>query len=210
VDSEYRASRKNSSVPFFLVAAALLGLLNLANLAATGYAAAANRQLDRPESPKALAAARIASQLAPWSAKHHALHGWLLAENRRAEDALAEYRAALRLAPADALLWAEYAQVLARLGRFDATLTDALERARALAPNSPVIERTLAEIGLSYYLRGDDAQRALWLEAMRGELARSRVLFLTHVLTRGQQAVFCGALAPKLGEEAWCKSLPAT
>jgi tetratricopeptide (TPR) repeat protein len=191
-----------------LAAATVLALLNLSSLAAAGYAAAANRQLDRPDSPKALAAARIATQLAPWSAKHHALHGWLLAENRRADESLAAYGDALRLAPADALLWAEYAQVLARLGRFDGALTEALARAATLSPNSPIIQRTLAEIGLSYYQRGDEAQRALWLDSMRATLGRERRLFLGHVLTRGQRQVFCDELAPKLGEEAWCQAPP--
>lgn len=190
--------------------AALLALLNLCALAAAGYAAAADRQLDRPESPKVLAAARIASQLAPWSAKYHALHGWLLAENRLAEESLAAYDEALRLAPADAVLWAEYAQVLARLGRFDDALTGALEQARTLAPNSPVIQRTLAELGLAYFERGNARQREIWLDAMRAELAQNRKPLLTHVLTRGQRQLFCLELAPKLGEEAWCKSLPPT
>lgn len=192
------------------VAATLLALLNLSALSAAGYAAAANRQLDRPESPKVLAAARIAAKLAPWSAKYHALHGWLLAENRLADDSLAAYGKALRLAPADPLLWAEYAQVLARLGHFDGALTEALGRARALSPNSPVIQRTLAELGLSYYERGDARQRELWLEATRAELARDRRQFLTHVLTRGQRQLFCGVLAPQLNEEAWCAALPGT
>jgi tetratricopeptide (TPR) repeat protein len=192
------------------IAATLLALLNLCALAAAGYAAVSGRQLDRPESPQVLAAARIASRLAPWSAKYHALHGWLLAENRRADEAEAEYRSALKLAPADALLWAEYAQVLARLGRYDAALTESLEQARILSPNSPVIERMVAELGLSYYEHGNARQREVWLEAMRSELARSRGLFLSHVLTRGQREPFCREIAPQLAEEAWCQAHPAT
>jgi tetratricopeptide (TPR) repeat protein len=192
------------------VAATLLALLNLSALAAAGYSAAANRELDRPQSPAALAAARIAAQLAPWSARHQALHGWLLAENDLADESLAAYGKALRLAPADALLWAEYAQALGRLGRFDAALTEALEKARALAPNSPVIQRTLAELGLAYYEHGDARQRELWVDAMREELARNRRPFLGHVLTRGQRQLFCLELAPAVGEEAWCAALPRT
>ena len=98
--------------------------------------------------------------------------------------------------------------MLARLGRFDGTLTEALGRAAALSPNSPIIQRTLAEIGLSYYRRGDEAQRALWLDSMRATLGRERRLFLGHVLTRGKRQMFCDELAPQLGEEAWCQALP--
>jgi Flp pilus assembly protein TadD len=191
-------------------AAALLALFNLCSLAAAGYATAAQRQLDNPESPKTIAAARIAARLAPWSAKYHALHGWVLAENHRDEESRAQYRRALQVAPADALLWAEYAQVLARLGHFDDTLSEALHQARALAPNSPAVQRTLADIGLAYYERGNIAQREVWVEAMGRELIRDRRTFLAHVQTRGQTGLFCRELAGQFHEGAWCASLPST
>lgn len=191
-----------------LLAAAVLALLNLGALAGAGYAGVASRHLDQPESPPALAAARIAAQLPPWSAPRNALHGWLLAENGRAEESEAAYRKALRWAPQDALLWTEYALALGRVGRFDAAMTEAITRAHQLAPTSPVVQRSLAEIGLSYWQRGDATQRALWLASMRAELAANRRLFLGHVLTRGQLQAFCVEMAPTLGEDAWCASVP--
>ena len=191
-----------------LLAATLLALLNVVNLAGAGYAHVASQRLDLPESPGALAAAQIAARVSPWSSSRNALHGWLLAENRRADESDAAYRKALRLAPADALLWSEYALALARLGRFGAALTDALTRAQQLAPNSPVVQRTLAEIGLSYFSRGDAQQRALWLASLRGELAANRRLFLGFVLTRGRVQTFCRDIAPQVGEEKWCDSGP--
>ena len=190
-----------------LLAAVILALLNLANLAGAGYANLANHRLDQPESPGTLAAAQIAARWTPWSSPRQALYGWLLAENRRGDESEAAYRKALRLAPADALLWAEYAQALARLGRFDAALTGAVTQARQLAPNSPAVQHSLAELGLSYWQRGTGEQQALWLASMRDELARSRGAFLGHALTRGQGQTFCRGPARPLGEEKWCESI---
>ena len=192
-----------------VAAATLLALANLANLAGAGYASVASARLDTPESPGALAAAELAARVSPWSSSRHALHGWLLAENRRADEAETAYRKALRLAPADALLWTEYALALARLGRFDAALTEAVTRAQQLAPNSPAVQRSLAEMGLSYWARSDAPQRALWLTSLRGELVASRQLFLGHVLTRGRTDIFCRDIAPQVGEEKWCDSAPS-
>src|SRR5689334_11197610 len=164
--------RKNKSVHIFLAAA--LALLNLLNLVGAGYARAANRLLDRPESPAALAASDIAARYPPWSSTHLALRGWVLAENHDAEQSDAAYRKALKLAPGDPLLWAEYALALARLGQFDARLTAAVSQAGALAPNSPVVQRSLADLGVSYWTRGKPEQRELWLTSMRNQLARNR------------------------------------
>ena len=190
-----------------LSSALVLALANLANLAGAGYASVASSYLDRPESPGALAAAQIAAQVSPWSGSRNALHGWLLAENRRADESDAAYRKALRLAPADPLLRAEYALALARLGRFDAALTEAVAQAQKLAPNSPAVQRSLAELGLSYWARGSQEQRALWLTSMRYELAHSRNDFLAHALTRGQGQTFCREMAPPLDEKKWCESM---
>ena len=190
-----------------LLAAAGLALLNLAQLAGAGYAGFANRHIDRPEAPGTLAAARIAGGWTPWSSRHAALLGWVHAENGAAEPALAAYARALRLAPADAVLWSEYAQVLGRLGRFDAAMAHAVRRAQQLAPTSPAVRRALAELGLSYWSRGDDALRALWLESMRGELARNRGEFLAVALARGQGRTFCDQPAAALGEGAWCERI---
>lgn len=198
--------KKNSSVPFLLVVAAL-AFLNLLNLVGAGYSRAANRLLDRPESPAALAASDIAARYPSWSSTHVALRGWVLAENGKTEEAEAAYRKALRLAPGDPLLWAEYALALGRLGQFDARLTTAVSQAAALAPNSPAVQRSLAELGVSYWARGTPEQRELWLAAMRNQLARNRGEFLGHVLTRGRGQAFCDDAAHALGEDTWCSSM---
>jgi hypothetical protein len=190
-----------------LLAAVALALLNLSSLAGAGYARVAERGLDRPESPATLAAARIASERAPWSGTHAALHGWVLAENRDAGAALATYATALRLAPADPLLWAEYALALGRLGQFGEPMTLAVARARELAPVSPAVRATVADLGLSYWQRGDARLQALWLAAMAEQRHTDRGAFLGHALTRGQGRAFCRGPARELGEQAWCATI---
>lgn len=192
-----------------LLAVAVLALLNLAALASTAYTGFAERGLDRPPSPAALAAARIASRWAPWSSQSAALQGWLLAEARDAEGAVAAYRRALRLAPADPVLWNEYALARARLGLFDASLTLAVQRTQQLAPTSAAVRRSLADMGLNYWQWGTAEQRALWLVSMRAELAHSRGPFLGHALTRGRARTFCQGPAAELGEARWCEELGA-
>lgn len=187
-----------------LLAAGALGTLSLATLAGAAYTRFVDRHLDRPQSAATLEAARIAAEWQPWSSTTLALQGWVRAENGEAGAALAAYGKALAVAPADALLWTEYAQVLARIGRFDAALTHALARATRLAPTSVSVRRGVAEMGLSYWTRGAPEQRAAWLVAMRHELARNRGPFLGHALTRGQGRTFCEGPARVLGEEAWC------
>lgn len=190
-----------------LVLAGLLALLNLANLAGAGYARFAENHLDRPGASGTQAAARIAARGSPWSSSRAALQGWVHAENRDAAATQAAYRQALRLAPGDALLWAEYGLALARIGQFDAQLTLVLARAVRLAPTSDAVGRSIAELGLSYWPRGTPEQQGLWLAGMRAELARSRGEFLGHVLTRGQGKTFCRDAAHRLGEERWCASM---
>lgn len=189
------------------VAAAILALLNLAQLAGAGYAGFANRHLDRPDAPGTLAAARIATLWTPWSSPRAALLGWVHAENGAAEPAVAAYARALRLAPGDPLLWSEYALALGRVGRVDTALAHAVAQAQRLAPTSPAVRRTLADIGLSYWARGDETVRGLWLDSMRAELARNRGAFLGHALTRGQGLTFCRGPALQLGEARWCERI---
>jgi len=190
-----------------LFAATALALLNLVNLAGAGYARFASQHLDRPDAAATLAATRIAAQWPPWSSAHVALHGWVLAENRQEGAALAAYLEALRLAPGDPLLWSEYGLALARLGQFGPALTLAVTQGQRLAPNSPAVQRAVADLGLGYWSRGTPEQRALWLEGMRRELDRNRAGFLGHVLTRGQGMTFCRDPALRLGEAPWCESI---
>lgn len=190
-----------------LIAAALLALLNFANFVGAGYARYASSRLDRPEAPATATAAQIASRWPPWSSAHTALHGWVRAEQRDAEAAQAAYLKALRLAPGDPLVWSEYALALARLGVFDASLTHAVAQAQRLAPTSSAVQRTIADMGLSYWQRGAPELRTLWLKDMERELARNRDAFLQHVVSRGQLRTFCTDAARQLGERKWCDGM---
>lgn len=189
-----------------LLAATVLLALELAQLLGSAYAGAAQRRLDAPTDLGAVHAASIAASLAPWSSHYPALLGWIHAARGDADASADAYARALRRAPADALLWTEYAQALGRLGRFDAELHHALERAQALAPASPAVQHALAEQALSYWSRGTPAIRERWLEAMRDELEHRRGAFLPFVLIRGRARTFCDEMAEAVNETAWCRS----
>jgi tetratricopeptide (TPR) repeat protein len=190
-----------------LLGAATLALLNLANLAAAGYGGFASRHLDRPQSPATQEAARLAALWAPWSASRTALLGWVYIENGESSEAGQAYLRALRLAPGDPMLWAEYALALARMGRFDSNLTVATRRALSLAPNSPAVRASIADLGISYWKRGVPEQQEVWLEAMRGERRAGRGGLLATVVGRGQVATFCSGPAIRLDEAEWCDGI---
>lgn len=192
-----------------LLAAALLALLNAANFIGAGYARYAGDRLDRPDAAGTVAAAQIASRWPPWSSAHAALDGWVRAGARDADGAQAAYLRALRLAPGDPLLWSEYALALGRLGVFDESMTAAIARAQALAPMSAAVQRSIADMGLSYWRRGTPEQRALWLKDMRRELRRNPDEFRADVLARGRLRTFCTGPAPELDETEWCDWMAA-
>ena len=189
-----------------LVGAALLLLLNLSSLAAALYANFAEQRLDLLPDLRASRASALAAALAPWSATHRALHGWVLGDSGDFESAQAAYLGALRRAPADALLWAEYAQVLGRNRVFDERLTAATQRALALAPASPAVRQGISRMALAYGLFGEGPVRELWRQNLRWELDHSRETFLHTVQQDGYRRAFCLKYAPDLGESAWCAS----
>lgn len=192
-----------------LLGALSLAALNAISLLGSGYASVAERGLDGPGSPKARAAAHLAATLVPWSSESAALEGWMLAETGVPGGAARAYAKALELAPVDPLLWSEYSLALARLGQFDETLELAIGRAQALAPTSPAVQESTAELGLSYWSRGNDDLRRQWLFSMRYALDHNRRLFLQRARARGQVATFCADAAQVLGEAAWCHAVLA-
>ena len=186
--------------------AAALAVLNLLNLAAGAYAEYAERHLDQPAGDRTLAASHNAATLTPWSARRTALEGWILAERRRGEESQAAYTTALAAAPADSILWSEYAMALARTGLYRA-LDVPTERACALAPASPAVQGASAAMALSYWEHGAAPVRAAWMQSLRYELNHDRQPFLRSVITHGRALMFCDQLAPALGEDAWCADL---
>jgi tetratricopeptide (TPR) repeat protein len=188
-----------------LAGAALLLLLNLLALAAGLYARYAEQRLDRLPDARAARASALATGLAPWSAPTRALEGWIHGESGDFEAADAAYVAALRRAPADALLWAEYALVLARNRVFDARLEHATRRALALAPTSPAVRQGLSRMGLAYWRFAEPPVRELWRQSLRWELDRDRAAFLLALDREGFRGTFCAWHAEDLGEAAWCR-----
>jgi hypothetical protein len=113
---------------------------------------------------------------------------------------------ALRWAPVDALLWTEYALALARINPANPTLATAVERAQRLAPTSPAVQASLAELGLSLWAPSSPALRERWLQSMKYQIKHARGAFLGAALMRGQVPVFCAGPASLMGELAWCES----
>ena len=192
--------------PAALAAAALLLLLNLSALAAALYAHFAEQRLDALPDERAARASTLAAQLAPWSATHRATQGWILGDSGDFAAADAAYQHALRRAPADALLWAEYALVLGRNRVFDQRLTLATQRALALAPSSPAVRQGISRMALSYGLFAEAPVREIWRQNLRWELDRNRATFLYAVTQDGYRRAFCIQYAADLGESAWCAS----
>ena len=192
--------------------AAILALcaaaLQASSLLGNAYFTYAEQHLDLPDAPRTVAASRAAATLAPWSSRYLALAGWLLATREDDAESQAYYRRALRWAPADALLWQEFALTLAQHGRYQ-DLTVPLQRSQALAPASPAVQSANAAMGLAHWAQGPDPARALWLASMRYELDHDRPSFLRGVVARGDIPLFCGSLASMLGEERWCQRIDA-
>jgi TolB-like protein len=122
-------------------------------------------------------------------------YDWLLAE--------AEYRRALELSPGEAETHNQYAQMLLRVGHFDAALEHAT-RACELDPLAWVPRSTVANIQLS---RGDLAQSRMWLdrfEKARGEISGLAIrLELIHALSRHDRDLARRTLAM-----AWSSTAP--
>lgn len=191
-------------VPALGLLLAVAFLLNVLNLVAAGYERRAEYLLDTLPNDAARRASAIAAALAPWSASRNALHGWIAADAGELEPAVAAYARALRAAPADPLLWAEYAQALGRNRVFDGRLTWATLRALTLAPSSPAIRQGISRMGLHYWRRGDPQLQELWRQSFRWELDHNRTSFLRTLEDGGYRETFCATQAEALGETAYC------
>ena len=194
------ASVAIAALPVLLLVAAL----NLLNLLASGYERRAEQRLDVLPDAAAESDSTAAAALSYWNARRHALRGWISAEEGDIEAAVASYAKALRRAPADAVLWAEYAQALARNRVFDGRLTWATLRALTLAPASPAVRQGVSRMGFSYWRQGEADLQELWRQSFRWELDHNRASFLRTVEDDGLRATFCARHAEVLGEAAWC------
>lgn len=188
------------------VALTALALTCAAQILSELYLRLASRALEDGSLATAARAAELAGRLAPLSSQALRLQGWTRAETGDAAIALQSYERALRRSPGDALLWTEYAQVRARLGRFDETTAGATANAWRLGAQTPAVVRAIAEQGLTYWDRGSPDLHAHWLDAIRRQHSTKRADLLSAVLTRGRLSMFCGGPASTLGESAWCEA----
>lgn len=194
------------AVPALAAVAALgLALLNLTQLLARAYADRGDTLLDQPSHPQAVPAASHAAGLTPWSPARLALHGWLLSEQGDLAAADARYRAALRWAPGDALLWTEYALVLGRHGELE-RMTLPLQRANALGAAVPAVQASVAAIGVRHWEAGSAAARKEWWQSIAYEMRHHRATFLDTVAARGETFRFCDGPGRFVkGATQWCR-----
>jgi hypothetical protein len=189
---------------FTLAATGILAALNLLNLAGGAYAAYAAAHLGTPRADDALNAARISVSLAPWSSARSAQLGWVLAERGDGEASAAAYADALRWAPADPLLWNEFALAQGRARRFGPAFGLAVATSNRLAPTSPAIQASNAAMALSYWRDGSPDVRREWRQSVRYELDNNRPAFQRQLLAMGYWVPFCAYVAADVGEQAWC------
>lgn len=150
-------------------------------------------------------AAGIAYRLQPFSARAMQAQ----ASNDLFEDrvtlALDEYQAALRLAPADAYLWRDYALALIYVDQFDAELNHAVTQAQTWAVKSKAVHFSLAVAGLRVYDRSDAALRKLWMHSIRLAFIGNRDAVLTVAYVADQDLLLCnGDVIPDPETNLWC------
>ena len=152
-------------------------------------------------------AADIAQGLQPFSA--HAMQA--KASKDLFEDkvplALDEYQDALRLAPADAFLWRDYALALIYADQFDARLTNAVTQAQSWALKSKPIHLSLAIAGLRVYDRSNPALRKLWMHSVQIAYYYYRDSILSAAYIADQDLLLCnGDVIANPATNVWCAS----
>lgn len=190
----------------------LLGWIQTKALFAESALEKSREQAERnPASVTALNAATLAVEIAPWRPELRAELSWRLQATGRPKEARRQFALALSAAPADAYLWAEYAQLLARQGKFGREMEQVTQRSNHLGPTSGTIQQSHAETGLYYWSRGSSALQQEWLGSMKFMLRNDRDLFLQKVRGAGRAALFCLGPGAHLPLAGWCASIgPAT
>lgn len=150
-------------------------------------------------------AADIAHRLQPFSARAVQLQAGADLFNGKTPLALAEYRAALQLAPADAFLWRDYALALIYGGQFDSNLTLAVTQAQGWAVQSRPLHGSLAVAGLKVYDRSDAELRKLWMHSIRLAYPDYVNVILGVAYVADQDLLLCnGDVIPDPGSNVWC------
>lgn len=155
--------------------------------------------------PVALQASRIAQKMQPSSA--HALQasaGYELFLGQP-DQALNHYAAALKLAPADAYLWRDYAMALVYAGKFDGRLDHAVDMAQTWGLQSSPIHLSLALTGLKVFQQSGRPLRALWMKSIKRAYWERPDAVLLTAYNAEQELLLCdGSVILKPETNVWC------
>lgn len=183
----------------------LVVVLNLCGFLANAYAGFARSQFRFADTRPAVRQAALLIQKLDF---RNAEAVQLLAEDDlyagRRGQALDEYEQALKLAPADAFLWRDYALARISSGLIDTDLEKAVAQAQELAPKSRPLQISLALAGLKIYALSSPGLRARWLESLRlAYLFQPKGLIFAAYVS-GQDLMLCEKVIPDSGSNPWC------
>lgn|GEM_PF-4726953 len=150
-------------------------------------------------------AADIAHRLQPSSAR--ALKTLASNDLFLRQDALAldEYSAALRLAPADAYLWRDYALALIYTETFDPRLEHAVIQAQTWGRRAKPIHLSLAIAGLRVFRQSSPALRSRWLESIRLAYQDQPNALLWVAYVADEELLLCdNDIIQKAEANGWC------
>lgn len=155
--------------------------------------------------PAARQASDIAHKLQPFSARalqSQAGNDLFLGHS---ELALDEYSAALRLAPADAYLWRDYALALVYARTFDQRLEHAVVQAQIWGRKSTTVHMALALAGIKVFRQSSPALRNSWLNSIRIAYwdQPNAVLWVAYVAD--DELLLCdNNIIPQAETNGWC------
>lgn len=188
-----------------LASSVLVVVLNLSGFMANAYTDFSRSQIRFADSR---AAVRQAAQLVQKLDFRNPEAAQFLAEDDlyagHQEQALNGYEHALKLAPADAFLWRDYAVARIRLGLIDVELEKAVIQAQSLAPKSKPLQFSLAMAGLKVYAQSNPALQSRWLQSIRFAyyIQPNGLIFAAYVA--GQDLMLCQQVIPNSGSNPWC------
>jgi hypothetical protein len=183
-----------------------LALLQFASLLADQYGQYSAEILRENQDAKVAAqAAASGIALAAYIPALHEASALALVADGQVKAGLIQHREALRLAPADAQLWAEYSESLAYTGHFGSDLELAQRNALRLGPESARVNWQIALIGARYWNRGNTAQQADWARAMLKTLAEHPTRFQYTLVRIGRASAVCVYTGSELGLARWCE-----
>jgi hypothetical protein len=156
-----------------------------------------------------VSAATRAVDLQGYRPGFHTDLAWMFGQRGEPGRMRKQYRMALRWSPANAYLWLEYAQALARNYQFDPEYTLALRKMTALGPNARPVRIAAARMGSRHWNQGGEADRLMWAQNMSYALTAAPYELLWTVLRERREAAFCGFVGSELGLSRWCFGVSA-